>query len=118
MALATYKAGKQYTFHDSAAAASLTVTLPTPAADHQWVIDNISGYALGTPTALKWEVYKNDGSTLIARVGGDITTGGGQMFAGVLGPICTTSGDGPKVFLTATGATAVAVNVNAHLENA
>lgn len=118
MAMQTYKAGSKYTFVDSASVASLTLTLPTIAADLQWVIDAIWLNAVGTPTAPhNLQVFKNDGVTLIAIIGGQ-TSGVTAAWNDLRGPICTTSGDAPKVLYTATSCTFVGITVFAHVENA
>lgn len=75
----------------------------------------MSCYALGTVTAFTLQVFKNDGSTNIAKLGGQV----GGAATGPLGPynytftvpITCVTNDAAKVVLTATGATAVGLNV-------
>lgn len=82
-------------------------------------ITDISIYALGTVTAFTLQVFKNDGSTSITKIGGQVggaATGplGPYNYAHIL-PINCVTGDNAKVALTATGASTVTVNVNYRL---
>lgn len=119
MALQTYSSNDRtadhWTFVDNAAAATITVTLPAPGAQRAWIIDSILSYALGTLTALDVEVLKNDGTTKIARVGGQVSATDLPATGAILGPIVTASNDAPKIVFTATGATQVELSINAHL---
>lgn len=111
----TYRCDQQYTFTDAAAAATITITMPTTAASEGWLIDSIWVYALGAVlTVFDLKITKNDGTTLIARTGGQVTAGALSIQQAILGPIACASADGPKVVLTSTGATAVQCTVNAH----
>jgi hypothetical protein len=119
MALQTYSSndsrGDHWTFVDNAAAATITITLPAPGAQRVWIIDSILTFALGTLTVIDVEVFKNDGTTKIARIGGQVNAADVNVSGGIPGPIVTASNDAPKVVWTATGATAVELTVNAHL---
>ena len=115
MALQTYqvndKNGDHWTFVDNAAAATLTITLPSPGAQRAWIIDSILLYTLTAVTVWDVEVLKNDGTTKIARVGQT----GATLYPNILGPIQTATNDAAKIVFTTTGATAVELTVNAHL---
>lgn len=110
----TYRCNQSYTFTDNAAAAAVTITLPTTNAAEGWLIDSIWVYALGAVlTVFDVQVFKNDGTTTIARIGGQVTAGALSLQQPILGPIACAAADGAKVVLTATGATAVQCTVNA-----
>ena len=84
-------------------------------------IYSISAYAVGTVTAFSIEIHKNDGTTRIVRIGGQV----GGAATGPMGPyvwdftapINCAVNDNAKVTLTATGASAVTINVNYKLSN-
>jgi len=118
MAMQTYQCSDRFTFVDNAAAATITLTLPTPSAGTGWIIDSVWIYALGALTVHDLEILKNDGTTKIARSGGQVTAAALPIHVAITGPIATKSGDAPKVVYTATGATAVQCTVNARLASA
>lgn len=80
-----------------------------------WVIDSILPYALGTTTVYNIEVQTNAGTT-ISRAHGQV--GAATNTNPIVGPIVCTKGDQTKVINTATGATLVALTINAHAEPA
>lgn len=83
------------------------------------LITDISVHALGTVTAFTLQVFKNDGTTNITKIGGQV----GGAATGPLGPypfnfnnpVVGVVNDNTKVSLIATGATAVTVNINYEL---
>lgn len=79
-------------------------------------ITDITYYALGTVTAFTLQVFKNDGTTNISQIGGQV----GGAATGPLGPygytfttpINCSPNDNAKIILTATGASTCSVNAN------
>lgn len=116
MAQANYIGGGSITSSDTAAAATVTLTLIGAKPGTMQRISNISYYALGTVTAFSIQVFKNDGSTNVAQIGGQV----GGAATGPLGPynynfeipINCAANDNAKIVLTATGATAVGLSAN------
>lgn len=116
MAVAHYRGGGSVTTTDSAVAASLTITLTDAGVNTFQRITDLSIYAIGTVTAYTLEVFKNDGSTSITKIGGQV----GGAATGPLGPapysfttpINCAVNDNAKITLTATGATTVGVSAN------
>lgn len=77
---------------------------------------------MGTVTVFTLQVTKNDGTTVIQKIGGQV----GGAATGPLGPynwsftlpINCVPNDNAKIILTATGATSVTINVNYKLASA
>jgi len=116
-----YQAKNKWTMTITAAAGTVTLDMPVPSAPTLcWVIDSILVYCLGTVTAFDVDVTTSVAGD-IARAGGQVggaTNGSLPAHIPIPGPIVCDRGDQTKVILTATGATAVQLTLNAHEENA
>lgn len=110
MATTKHYVGESVTFTEAAATNNVTSALPAPGAGRSWRIDNITFRAAGAITAWDLDVQES-GGTSCWRVGATTAVYPGQF----TGPIATKINDAPNVVMSATGATAVQLNIIATL---
>ncbi len=112
-------AGTSVYSYGEAGASGDTVTLIGAGVAKCQAIYTISVNVTGTVTAFNIAVFKNDGSTVLCRIGGQVggaATGPmGPMVWNFDHPIICARGDNAKVVVTATGGAALTVGVGYEL---
>jgi len=115
LAQADYWAGGSVTSCVTGGTTSATATLVGAGINTCQRITDVLVKTIGTVTAYNISIFKNDGSTLIASIGGQL--GGAAVPPGPMSysfstPVNCAVNDNAKVIATCTGASATEVTVN------